>query len=1226
MNGYLLNFYKFTPSFNKEMEEISVDDYNRSIVWSNFDRLEVRKIDDFSQFRKSEVSEKSWLGERQFAMLYELNDQNCRLKYLDAEDKCTFSFSMIDDELEKNMRFFGITFIDFTKDFHYFVYEDSDGAKNDNIGQYVNEQLTKAINSIIASCNISVEEIGYEVYGILGGQDLAIVWLANQYEYIARIIHSLQISTSKNDKKIIANASTIVGLKDINNPNVNYENVTGHLFVKLTKRESFNGEQYIKDIREVLNDPLYDGSTTNILFGEHDILFEIPATKYIADLYKRDGLFHCKSKKFSDNFIQSKTEIVVKANYSMECLYKFPFEIESHHAQESIIEKEHFENLLRIVKNIVDSDWMGETPYLQETIWLLYEDFLKNITSSFTYPWSNDLIYQFEESMKYLQCLIDIDENELSKENKYEEFHNVIGSMQQMMLHVAQANRLFFEVPNTHLTHTGSYSKILHMYYGVVKKYLELAYDISKYDMQSSIIPFITFDVTPIAKSHFCEYIKKYDKNIVKIVLSYDALVNIPKYIKLLAHEVYHYIAPRDRLYRNNLVGAISFSLLVGQIAHIYMEEKLKSTWKQETLDNWLIIFHDMIRINGLNYFADNTGLLKKFNPGFDETSIWETYFNEFDSFFENIFFEKEECMMILNQWINAAIKDMNEKYDYVATIDITQFSNEIQIYKELCITPPLDRDIRYALREAAADYFMLQVTQMSLKEYLIYLNEYQDMMGADDDGLAQKSRKIFVIQLYIKNEVEEKINNIYEEAERNDEIYKYLIQKFGLDEAATKKLANDYIEITKAFQIYDRAISDYFEMFKFERIQHECSQFKKTLDEIQQLLCISGEESFYKNVKYVERFQKQKTLKELEKDIEDFGSVRVKRPNIDLSDIKQAYDTAWNNRVDEIKVIEKATSLSELLDLINKEIGKIALDGEAVWFRGHSCDKYLLIPSLYRMKDKKRYFYVGEQSKRQILNSLLDLFRVKAYNATELIDKMMSDDARTIAAMQHYKVPTNLLDWTTSVFPALYFALEKEINDGTCEDTDDAVIYILNPVRMNIIRNKLYTGFLNMRDYKQIEYPIPTIDGNKEIFDGFLPNRKLSSENSKLPIAGYIAYDNTRIKSQLGTFTIFGLDNQVDCYNSKIIEDSDNQQIDLSNCSILDMQNAYKKYCKSNADLENVEFITKVVINGDDKKKIGKELRNLGITKARYYPELDNISEELTLQIKKYMKTIENI
>ena len=107
--------------------------------------------------------------------------------------------------------------------------------------------------------------------------------------------------------------------------------------------------------------------------------------------------------------------------------------------------------------------------------------------------------------------------------------------------------------------------------------------------------------------------------------------------------------------------------------------------------------------------------------------------------------------------------------------------------------------------------------------------------------------------------------------------------------------------------------------------------------------------------------------------------------------------------------------------------------------------------------KDKKKYFYAEAESRREILESLLDLFKVKAYNAPELIDKTLNDDVRVMAAMQHYTVPTNLLDWTTSVFTAIYFALMVEINEQKSKNEEDAVIYLLNPIRMNVVRNRIY-------------------------------------------------------------------------------------------------------------------------------------------------------------------------
>lgn len=1225
MNGYLLNFYKFSPSFNEEMGKLSVDGYNRSIVWSNFDRLEIRKINDFSQYRKSEISEQNWMGERQFAMLYELKEGSEKLEYAEyqtTEDECRFAFQSKKHEIEKNLRFFGVTFIDFTKDFHNYIYEESEGAKQDEIGKYINEQITEAIDFLIEQCNISKDKIAYEIYGILGGQDLAIIWLVNQFEYIAEIIQALQASVSSNQKKVVANAATIVGLKDINAKNVSYDDVTGKLFVKLTKKESFDYEQYKNDIREALGECSFDESN-RVLFGEHDILFEVPAAGFICDLYKRNGLFHSKSNKFTNNFIQSKTEIVIQSKYDGSIAYVFPFEIIKSHLNEECFSNQRIKSLSQLVEKVVKSEWLYATPYLQETIWLLYEDFLKNITSSFTYPWSNDLLYQFEESMIYLSCLI---ESDRTNDVKYEELHHVISSMRQMMLHVAQANRLFFEIPNTHLKHTGAYSKILHMYYGVVKKYLELAYDISKFDSQSSVIPFITFDVTPIAKSKYCKYIETYDKNIVKIELPYDALVNISKYIKLLAHEVYHYIAPRDRRQRNNLVGAITFSMMIGQIAYVYMDERLRNVWNDKVLEDWLYTFQNIIRARALSCYVEDSSILSQFIPEYDDTAVWETFFNYFDDFFEDIFFESKEWIARLFEWMNNAIEQMNINFAKVENLDVDEFQEQMKNNKELYLKYPLDRDFRYALREATADYFMIQVTQMPLGEYLNYIKEYSEMMDSDKDNLAQKTRKSLIIQLFKGKEIKKSVEGITDKEEKNDKIYEIFSSEFDFPHEDLLEMTIHYVEIVENYQIYEEAIKKYFEMLSFDEIVKVCPRFEEVLIETRELLKEASEEVFYNNVRYVERFQKQKTLKDLEEDIKYYGKVGMKRPNVNLSGIERKPISLSSEKTYEDDKTEKATNLSELLELIEYAVLKVADDGTDAWFRGHSSDKYILIPSLYRMKDRKRFFYAGTQSRREILNSLLDLFRVRAYNSPELVDKLVLDDARVLAAMQHYKVPTNLLDWTTSIFSALYFALEKEINGDENATHEDAVIFVLNPVRMNIIRNKLGGSLCNLNNYKQIQYPIPAIDKASTIFEGYLPNQKIADVDSRFPIAGYIAYDNARISSQLGTFTVFGLDNQYDCYSEEIQEDKVNHQVDYSNCSIWDMQNKYKEYCKNNDNLEDVRFIAKVIINGDDKKKIAESLKKLGIKKARYYPELENISEELTLQVNRYIHAAENI
>ncbi len=245
--------------------------------------------------------------------------------------------------------------------------------------------------------------------------------------------------------------------------------------------------------------------------------------------------------------------------------------------------------------------------------------------------------------------------------------------------------------------------------------------------------------------------------------------------------------------------------------------------------------------------------------------------------------------------------------------------------------------------------------------------------------------------------------------------------------------------------------------------------------------------------------------MRALESEKDEHGIITAKRPDTNLSSIKNNIEKINLDRKAEF--LTKVSDLSELLESIGKEIQSISENGETqIWFRGHESIDYLLIPSLYRMKDKKKYFYAEAESRREILESLLDLFKVKAYNAPELIDKMLNDDVRVMAAMQHYTVPTNLLDWTTSVFTAIYFALMVEINEQKSKNEDDAVIYLLNPIRMNVVRNRIYkSNVLNAKNFKQIQYPIPAIASEKSLFAGYLPNSKRNEDDFLFPIAGYV-------------------------------------------------------------------------------------------------------------------------
>ncbi|MSP01891.1 MAG: FRG domain-containing protein [Acetobacteraceae bacterium] len=81
----------------------------------------------------------------------------------------------------------------------------------------------------------------------------------------------------------------------------------------------------------------------------------------------------------------------------------------------------------------------------------------------------------------------------------------------------------------------------------------------------------------------------------------------------------------------------------------------------------------------------------------------------------------------------------------------------------------------------------------------------------------------------------------------------------------------------------------------------------------------------------------------------------------------------------------------------------------DAVWYRGHSQVDYQLVPSLLRHKqgvDKENVLFGEyERSARRFL-------------------ERRTDDWELLVDMQHYGIPTRLLDWTGVLGIALAFAL----------------------------------------------------------------------------------------------------------------------------------------------------------------------------------------------------------
>ncbi|WP_082453790.1 FRG domain-containing protein [Sphingomonas sp. Leaf62] len=214
-----------------------------------------------------------------------------------------------------------------------------------------------------------------------------------------------------------------------------------------------------------------------------------------------------------------------------------------------------------------------------------------------------------------------------------------------------------------------------------------------------------------------------------------------------------------------------------------------------------------------------------------------------------------------------------------------------------------------------------------------------------------------------------------------------------------------------------------------------------------------------------------------------------------------------------------------------------------ATWYRGHSDASWKLQPSYIR---KERP--LSE-------TSLISRFRQSAAMLTE---RMPKDEFDWLFLMQHYGVPTRLLDWSESPLVGLYFALE---NHSVSPDTD-AALWCLSPTILNKNANIVSADEPNY---------IPSFEDIE--LQGYIPSSVRQKHRLELyPVATIATRNNARIQAQLGTFTIHHA-------NPVAIE-----------------------------AVGDKSHIIKYVIPAKHKETIANEVAELGIDRFSLFPELSSV------------------
>ena len=247
----------------------------------------------------------------------------------------------------------------------------------------------------------------------------------------------------------------------------------------------------------------------------------------------------------------------------------------------------------------------------------------------------------------------------------------------------------------------------------------------------------------------------------------------------------------------------------------------------------------------------------------------------------------------------------------------------------------------------------------------------------------------------------------------------------------------------------------------------------------------------------------------------------------------------------------EEVEGLEGLMSAVLK-ISRTLGDGAFLWYRGHSRTTHTLQPGLLR--DGREPAQVFDREKR-----LLTRFRQRSLPFWPA--GYPQNDWEHLFAMQHYGVPTRLLDWSENLFISVHFALLGKGAEG-----DSPVIWCLDPVGWNRAAPVL-------SEYGSQIQVLTTSDDESEAY-----RPETSRRRAKTPVAIFGTHNSNRIVAQRGTFMVWGEDLRT-----------------------------LEEFAE-----ESVSTLWKFQIRGD-RSTLRYELNALGFGETMVFPELGSLAAELS-------------
>lgn len=265
-----------------------------------------------------------------------------------------------------------------------------------------------------------------------------------------------------------------------------------------------------------------------------------------------------------------------------------------------------------------------------------------------------------------------------------------------------------------------------------------------------------------------------------------------------------------------------------------------------------------------------------------------------------------------------------------------------------------------------------------------------------------------------------------------------------------------------------------------------------------------------------------------------------------------------------------KESNVNSLVELVSHVLGRQEETPRRLWFRGSGCSDRPLLPSLYRKMDQ-------QLDASQMLSTearLITRFRQRSLALWP--EGYPQDDWEHLFAMQHFGVPTRLLDWSESALTAAFFAADHDPTRCECgQATCQPVVWILDPDTLN----------KNLARFEDMDVGVlATSDQDLDIWAPGVDATRMARD----PVAIHGTHNSPRIVAQQGTFTVLGKGRDANgtcpastpLERSKVVEDHDDV-------------------------LEKVTLDTR-------HSQIMTELKSLGVSRSSVYPGLETLSKDI--------------